>query len=294
MTRHLVLYTDGSVRHGSRAGIGYVVATPDGFPLRRRGEPLPFPASVNEAEYYALISALREALRLGADSVECYLDSELVRQQVLGNWECNHEHLRRLRDEARALLERFQSWTLERVESERNVLAHTYATCASDQNRRHFWKHPRKRLTYERTHHTGGTDTMRLVVTQNEVLPEDVYNVTLTAVEAVTGSFGEQLRWRFTVTDGEHKNATLTAWSNLSTATNSKTMQWASVLAGERFQAGDVVDFDRLIGRRARAVVICKDTNDGRRFNRITELLPLRVHKAETDYDPFLEEEDVA
>ncbi|GIV17759.1 MAG: hypothetical protein KatS3mg022_3194 [Armatimonadota bacterium] len=169
MGRKLVLYTDGSVRSGGRAGVGVVVATEDGYPLKRLGEPLTEPVTVNECEYIALLTGLREALRLGADSVEVCLDSELVRQQVLGNWQCNHEHLRRLRDEARALLAQFQSWTLQRVESRFNPLAHTYANIASTQNRRRFfWQHPRK-------HGKGGKRSMIIEFAEHSPLPTGSY-----------------------------------------------------------------------------------------------------------------------
>jgi len=285
---HLLLYCDGSVRRGSRGGIGVVVADGDtGLPIRRFGEPLDTPQSSNTAEYFALLRGLQECLRLGATSVEVYLDSELVRQQVLGNWECNYDHLRALRDRARELLQQFQSWSLERVESRFNPMAHALAAAATEQNRKRFRQHPRKRNEHKTTS-TGGETTMILVVTHPELLEADVYPVRLDAVEPVQGNFGEQLRWRFTVTDGKHKGATLSAWSNLSAATNSKTLRWASVLAGEQFAAGDVVNFDQLVGRQARAVVDVRTGGDGRQYNRVTDLLPLR--KQQADDDPFLED----
>jgi ribonuclease HI len=132
MPSHLLLFTDGSVRgNPGPAGIGVVVADENGMPLKRFGEQLP-PCTNNEAEYHALVRGLHECLRLGASQVEVYMDSDLVRLQVLGDYQVNAPHLQALCEQARQLLQRFSAWRLERIESERN-LAHTYANIASTQ-----------------------------------------------------------------------------------------------------------------------------------------------------------------
>lgn len=294
--RHLLVYVDGSVRSGGRAGVGIVLATPDGYPLRRLGEPLDTPQSSNTAEYQALIRGLEEALRLGASSVEVYLDSELVRQQVLGNWECNYEHLRALRDRARELLSQFASWQLLRVESRFNPIAHTLANTASDQNRKRFWQHPRFRGEHKHQH-TKEVDLMKLVVTaQAQALPDDVYTVELVDVQEQNGAYGEQFVWKLRVSEGEFAGTELRAWSNASTAVNSKAVKWASAFNGKPYAQGDSIDLDALKGTRARAVVQTKQTTDGREFARVTDILPMRrqtrVQQQEEDAcDPFLEED---
>ena len=112
MPSHLLLFTDGSVRgNPGPAGIGVVVADENGMPLKRFGEQLP-PCTNNEAEYH------RECLRLGASQVDVYMDSDLVRLQVLGNYQVNAPHLQALCEQARQLLQRFSAWRLERIESE--------------------------------------------------------------------------------------------------------------------------------------------------------------------------------
>ncbi|GIV15860.1 MAG: hypothetical protein KatS3mg022_1295 [Armatimonadota bacterium] len=280
MGRKLVLYTDGSVRSGGRAGVGVVVADPDtGTPVRRFGKALTDPATVNEAEYIALLRGLRECLRLGATEVEVCLDSELVRQQVLGNWQCNHEHLRQLRDQCLELLQRFDRWELHRVPSASNPLAHTYANIASTQNRRRFfWQHPRKTVDIDETQHkTEGGNDMKLVVTaQAQTLPDDVYTVELLDVKEQTGTYGEQFVWLLRVAEGEYEGTELRAWTNASTAINAKAVRWASAFAGKPYAQGDTIDFDALQGKRARAVVQVKQTADGREFARVTDILPLK------------------
>ncbi len=74
----------------------------------------------NEAEYDTLLAALEavvKRLREGkADPqtarVEVRGDSQLVIKQVLGEWKCSEERLRRRRDAVRLLLREFGSWEL--------------------------------------------------------------------------------------------------------------------------------------------------------------------------------------
>ncbi len=283
----LLLFCDGSVRgNPGPAGIGVVVADENGMPLKRFGEQLP-PCTNNEAEYHALVRGLRECLRLGASQVEVYMDSDLVRLQVLGVFRVSAPHLQTLCEQARQLLQEFEEYRLQRIESERN-LAHTYANIASRQNRQRLHA-ARRAVAIDKTLAPGGTDTMKLVVTAPaQQLPDDVYVVKLLSVEEQEGAFGPQLVWQLEVTDGEYAGAKLKAWSNSTTALNSKTVKWASVLAGHSYRQGDEVDLQTLVGKRARAVVSQKAGPNGNAYARVTDLLPLT--KA-VQYDPFAEEE---
>jgi len=71
----------------------------------------------NEAEYHTLLAALKAlAGELGRQapqtSLEVRGDSQLVIQQVLGNWKAKDERMRDLRDQVRAALRRFGKWRL--------------------------------------------------------------------------------------------------------------------------------------------------------------------------------------
>ena len=292
MPSHLLLFTDGSVRgNPGPAGIGVVVADENGMPLKRFGEQLP-PCTNNEAEYHALVRGLHECLRLGASQVDVYMDSDLVRLQVLGNYQVNAPHLQALCEQARQLLQRFSAWRLERIESERN-LAHTYANIASTQNRQR--PHAARRGVGIDTQHNitkGGTDTMKLVVTaQAQTLPEDVYAVKLLSIEEQEGAYGKQFTWKLEVADGEYEGTPLKAWTNASTAVNSKAVKWASAFAGRPLRAGEEIDLQALVGRRARAVVSQKLAQNGNTYARVTDILPSKKERVPDDYDPF-EEED--
>lgn len=74
----------------------------------------------NSAEYFALIFALKEARRLGIRDIVVLTDSKLMQKQIMGEWQCNHDHLRVARKHARALLREFDSWKINKVS--RNII----------------------------------------------------------------------------------------------------------------------------------------------------------------------------
>jgi ribonuclease HI len=83
----------------------------------------------NEAEYDTLIAALETVLKRlrehDADpataQVEIQGDSQLVINQVRGQWKCNEERLRIRRDRVRDLLERFGAWELTHHDRQHSV-----------------------------------------------------------------------------------------------------------------------------------------------------------------------------
>lgn len=82
----LIIYTDGGARgNPGPAGIGVFIADRDGRVLARHKRYLG-PATNNQAEYWAVIDALEEAKKLGAEELEFRLDSELVVRQLNGQY----------------------------------------------------------------------------------------------------------------------------------------------------------------------------------------------------------------
>lgn len=113
---YLIVFDGGS---RGNAGVGYgSYAVFDGTkPGQVQRLEYPDPMTNNEAEYHTLIDALAAlAERLGKRASETSLevrgDSQLVLQQVLGNWKAKDERMRSLRDQARAGLRRFGKWRL--------------------------------------------------------------------------------------------------------------------------------------------------------------------------------------
>ncbi|XP_074587632.1 uncharacterized protein LOC141843477 [Curcuma longa] len=87
------VYVDGSSnRQGS--GIGVVLISPQEEEIRLSIR-LSFRASNNEAEYEVVLVGLQAAKRMGAARVHLHSDSQLVAQQVEGNYEVRNDRLRR-------------------------------------------------------------------------------------------------------------------------------------------------------------------------------------------------------
>lgn len=124
---------------------------------------------------------------------------------------------------------------------------------------------------------------MILTIQSTEPLPTGEYRVKLVELTTVDGKYGEQLRWKLEVAQGEYAGRTLTAFCSPSGNPASKCVRWVSALIGRHLQAGEQVDLATLVGKEARAVVIVKATPEGREVNSVQELLPLRPRPARED-----------
>ncbi len=78
-------------------------------------------ATNNEAEYNALILGLIKALELGISEIEVEGDSNLVVQQVQGNWKVKVPKLVPLQSKANKLLWKFKKWSVKHVYRDDNV-----------------------------------------------------------------------------------------------------------------------------------------------------------------------------
>lgn len=116
------VYSDGGARgNPGPAAIGVVVC--DGFdsPLTEHRETIGR-ATNNEAEYRALIRGLELAARYTRRSVECFVDSELVANQVRGDWKVKEKRLEKLVAEVRRRTGRFQTATFRQVPRSHRML----------------------------------------------------------------------------------------------------------------------------------------------------------------------------
>jgi ribonuclease HI len=77
----------------------------------------------NEAEYIALITGLRHALRLGLFNLKVSSDSLLVVNQIRGAWKVKGVKLKRLHSEATNLIRAFARFEIEHVRREFNAEA---------------------------------------------------------------------------------------------------------------------------------------------------------------------------
>lgn len=127
----LQLYVDGSsLGNPGPAGIGIVVCDEQGNVLSTHQMPLTS-ATNNEAEYLAVIEALKLAQKLGADEVTLFSDSELVVQQLNGNYRVRSPNLTKLHDEAKELTSKFRRFNAVHVPREENKMANRLAQKAS-------------------------------------------------------------------------------------------------------------------------------------------------------------------
>lgn len=89
-------------------------------------------ATNNEAEYAALLLALKEAQKIGASGVTVHADSELVIKQLNGVYKVKHPVMRERHQEAMRLLAGFPAWRAVHVPRERNTEADRLANLALD------------------------------------------------------------------------------------------------------------------------------------------------------------------
>ena len=66
---------------------------------------LDFPTTNNEAEYEALVAGLDLAKAAGAASMVIYCNSQVVTNQVNGDYECKGERMKRYLDQVRRIVD---------------------------------------------------------------------------------------------------------------------------------------------------------------------------------------------
>ena len=131
--------TDGAARgNPGSAGAGILIEDDQGMRLQARHKWLGEMTN-NQAEYNALIEGLKTAKEWKPDRLEIYLDSNLVVQQVLGNYQIKEPELQKLHAEAMRLLADL-SFDIKHVVREQNRGADHLANMAIDE------KFPKKKF----------------------------------------------------------------------------------------------------------------------------------------------------
>ena len=131
MTR-LTVNVDGASRgNPGPAAIGIVMRDENGTTAVRLSSYIGRTTN-NQAEYTALITALEEAGRLGAEQLDIRTDSQLMVEQILGRYRVRNENIRPLFEEARKLLVTFRSYSITHIPREQNREADALANEALD------------------------------------------------------------------------------------------------------------------------------------------------------------------
>ena len=126
------IFSDGGARgNPGPAGIGAVIYNKDDKILAQISEYLGV-ATNNQAEYKALIAALKKAKELGVEKVECYLDSELVVKQLNHEYKVKNKDLAPLFLEIHNLVVSFKSINFFHIRREYNKEADRLANEAMD------------------------------------------------------------------------------------------------------------------------------------------------------------------
>jgi ribonuclease HI len=118
MKQKVVTYTDGASRgNPGPAGIGALLLDESGATLAEIYDYIGITTN-NEAEYRALIAALERAAEFTMDTVECFMDSELVARQLSGRYKVKSEKMIELHRKVKELAEKFGKVTYSHVRRE--------------------------------------------------------------------------------------------------------------------------------------------------------------------------------
>ena len=136
---HLTIYTDGACSgNPGPASIGAVIKDKRQTELVKVSQYIG-QATNNQAEYRAVIEALREAIKFKPDQVTLYLDSELVAKQLTGRYRVKSPVLRPLYIETVDLLKKFANLSIIHIRRHDNTEADALAGAALKE----FFKHNR-------------------------------------------------------------------------------------------------------------------------------------------------------
>ncbi len=128
----VVAYIDGGSRgNPGPAGFGVRIERPDGTLVDEFSQAIGM-ATNNVAEYRGLLAALEWARDRGVPALHIRSDSQLLVQQMLGNYKVKHPGLQPLHARARRIAHALGRVTFEHVRRERNTHADRLANTAMD------------------------------------------------------------------------------------------------------------------------------------------------------------------
>jgi ribonuclease HI len=130
----LIVYTDGGSRgNPGPAGLGVYICTRDGVPVERRYQYL-WETTNNVAEYTGAHLGLKQAIALGATSIELRADSKLVIEQLAGRYKVKNPALKIIHTQIREMLADYTGeLILTHVYREQNTEADRLSNIAMDE-----------------------------------------------------------------------------------------------------------------------------------------------------------------
>lgn len=130
----LKIFTDGGARgNPGPAALGVVIYDEKGKTIKKFGRFLGERTN-NQAEYEAVIEALRTAAKMGARHLEINLDSELVARQLNSIYKVKNGRMQALALAVRNLEAQFEKVTYKTIPREKNLRADKLVNEAIDKN----------------------------------------------------------------------------------------------------------------------------------------------------------------
>ena len=123
------LFVDGAL-NSKGLGAGILLVSLEWLVLEQAVR-LKFSASNNEAEYETLMIGLRSARELGASHLQVFCDSQLVANQISGEYQARDERMSAYLLVARSLLAEFESIHVAQISREHNSHADILAKLAT-------------------------------------------------------------------------------------------------------------------------------------------------------------------
>lgn len=142
MLKKIKIYSDGGARgNPGPAGIGAVLTTAElEKQFKNLGEYKKYIGETtnNQAEYQAIHLGLEKAKELGAEEVECFLDSELVVKQLNREYKVKDAGLAKWFVRIWNLKQCFKKVSFTHIPREKNKEADKLANEAMDENKKSF------------------------------------------------------------------------------------------------------------------------------------------------------------
>ena len=128
----LTIFTDGVARgNPGEGGFGVIIKDTDGTIIEEVGGYIGVTTN-NIAEYTALVTALKTAIKYSDGKIIVYSDSELMVRQLNGIYKVKNEGLLPLYKEAKKLISNFGDFIIEHIPREKNKEADALANRAVD------------------------------------------------------------------------------------------------------------------------------------------------------------------
>ena len=128
------VYSDGGSRGNPGPSAYAIVVTKDGKTVHEHAEFLGVHTN-NYAEYRGLIAGISKALELGADEVECVMDSQLVIRQMTGQYRVKSPDMLALHEDAKNLASMIPKVTFTNVRRSERLIPRADALLNAEMDR---------------------------------------------------------------------------------------------------------------------------------------------------------------